>query len=129
MFIFSEDEVDFPVHQPVEENEMLLPEPDGSEVPPDSQGISIEIYDNYKFDHVYDNSLPITLEQERVLQTIETNRVTVVQGKIYTITTFGCKSIISKNICCHKFCITLYKVSYFKVILYQRNQRSAWIKT
>lgn len=108
---------------------MLLPEPDGSEVPPDSQGISIEIYDNYKFDHVYDNSLPITLEQERVLQTIETNRVTVVQGKIYTITTFGCKSIISKNICCHKFCITLYKVSYFKVILYQRNQRSAWIKT
>lgn len=129
MFIFSEDEFDFPVHQPVEENEMLLPEPDGSEVPPDSQGISIEIYDNYKFDHVYDNSLPITLEQERVLQTIETNRVTVVQGKIYTITTFGCKSIISKNICCHKFCITLYKVSYFKVFLYQRNQRSAWIKT
>ena len=128
MFIFSEEEFDFPVHQPVEENEMLLPEPDGSEVPPDSQGISIEIYDNYKFDHVYDNSLPITLEQERVLQTIETNRVTVVQGKIYTITTFGCKNIISKNIFCHKFCITLYKVSYFKVILYQRNQRSAWIK-
>ena len=120
MFIFSEDEFDFPVHQPVEENEMLLPEPDNSEVPPDTQEISIEIYDNYRFDHVYDNSLPITLEQERVVQTIETNRVTVVQGKVF-------KTTVLDVMCCHKFWIAVNKVSYFKLILYQRHQRSAWM--
>lgn len=67
-------------------SEMLLPEPEEEERPSTGllekeQHIATEIYDNYSFDHEYDNTLPITDERQRVVQTIESNRVTVIQGK------------------------------------------------
>jgi len=63
------------------ESEMLLPEEDESDTAPnEEQPISIEVYDNYKFDHVYDKSLPITDVQETVLHTIEANKVVIIQG-------------------------------------------------
>ena len=39
------------------------------------------IYDNYSFDHTYPVDLPITKFQEQIIQTIDSNSVTVVQGK------------------------------------------------
>ena len=62
-------------------NEFLLPEPiDDDEYKSAPQEMSTEVYDNYSFSHVYDNLLPITEEHERIIQTIEANRVTIVEG-------------------------------------------------
>ena len=41
---------------------------------------ALDVYDNYKFDHVYDKDLPITEHQEWVIGTIESNQVTIIQG-------------------------------------------------
>lgn len=67
---------------PIPISEMLLPEPDDSPstLPEKEQHIATEIYDNYCFEHSYDNTLPITDERQRVVQTIESNRVTIIQG-------------------------------------------------
>ena len=59
---------------------MLLPEPDDESPPTQQQEVSTEVYDNYFFEHQYDNTLPITDERQNVVQTIESNRVTVIQG-------------------------------------------------
>jgi len=60
---------------------MLLPEPDEFPANPQQQEVSTEVYDNYSFEHKYDNTLPITDERQHVVQTIESNRVTVIQGQ------------------------------------------------
>ena len=60
-------------------NEMLLPEEDESP-PVQQQEVSTEVYDNYSFEHQYDDTLPITDERQNVVQTIESNRVTIIQG-------------------------------------------------
>lgn len=59
---------------------MLLPESDEEGPPTQQQEVSTEVYDNYLFEHQYDETLPITDERQNVVQTIESNRVTVIQG-------------------------------------------------
>ena len=39
------------------------------------------IFENYSFEHTYSHDLPITQFHEEVIQTIESNSVTVIQGK------------------------------------------------
>ena len=56
------------------------PEP----MPPDHP--ALDVYDNYSFDHKYDPELPITEHRERVLGTIESNQVTIIQGNYLDIT-------------------------------------------
>ena len=38
------------------------------------------IFDNYSFDHTYSPDLPITVYRQQILDTIESNSVTVIQG-------------------------------------------------
>lgn len=71
---------------------MLLPESDDEGPPTQQQEVSTEVYDNYVFEHQYDQTLPITDERQNVVQTIESNRVTVIQG-IFTF----CFFILSQN--------------------------------
>ena len=40
------------------------------------------IYDNYVFHHEYSHSLPITKFREEIVDTIESNSVTIVQGNL-----------------------------------------------
>ena len=40
------------------------------------------IFQNYSFEHTYPPQLPITQFQNEVLSTIESNSVTVIQGKV-----------------------------------------------
>ena len=61
---------------------MLLPEPDDEGPPTQQQEVSTEVYDNYEFEHQYDKTLPITDERQNLVQVIESNRVTIIQGKI-----------------------------------------------
>ena len=49
---------------------MLLPESDGEGAPTQQQEVSTEVYDNYVFEHGYDETLPITDERQHVVQTI-----------------------------------------------------------
>ena len=44
---------------------------------------ALNVYDNYNFEHEYDNELPITEHREWVIGTIESNQVTIIQGKSY----------------------------------------------
>lgn len=39
------------------------------------------IYENYTFDHEYSHSLPITKHREEIVDTVESNSVTIVQGE------------------------------------------------
>jgi len=41
---------------------------------------ALNVYDNYNFEHEYDNELPITEHREWVIGTIESNQVTIIQG-------------------------------------------------
>eukprot|EP00794_Sanderia_malayensis_P020227 gene20227-22203_t len=41
---------------------------------------AFNVYDNYKFEHTYDPSLPITEHRDWVVGTIESNQVTIIQG-------------------------------------------------
>lgn len=66
------------LQQPI--NELLLPEPESEVIYPKDQNIGIEVYDNFSFDHKYDNTLPITDSRELIVQTIDANRATVIQG-------------------------------------------------
>ncbi|XP_054758320.2 ATP-dependent RNA helicase TDRD9-like isoform X1 [Lytechinus pictus] len=40
----------------------------------------VKAYDNYNFDHTYNEELPITKHKDQVLNTIESNQVTIIQG-------------------------------------------------
>lgn len=61
-------------------SEFLLPEPVDCDDKPGLQEMSTEVYDNYSFRHKYDEGLTITAERDHVLQTIEANRVTIIEG-------------------------------------------------
>lgn len=45
-----------------------------------SPEMAVKAYDNYNFDHVYNKNLPITRHKDQVLNTIESNQVTIIQG-------------------------------------------------
>ena len=62
-------------------NELLLPEPEEKTMSTTEKPISTEVYDNYNFVHEYDPLLPITSKHDEVIQTIEANKVTIIQGK------------------------------------------------
>ncbi|XP_023931782.1 ATP-dependent RNA helicase TDRD9-like, partial [Lingula anatina] len=47
---------------------------------PEEPPNSTAVYRNYNFEHTYDKNLPITHYHEDVVDTIESNRVTVIQG-------------------------------------------------
>lgn len=72
---------------------MLLPESDGEGAPTQQQEVSTEVYDNYVFEHGYDETLPITDERQHVVQTIESNRVTVIQGIFILLFLFFIKNL------------------------------------
>ena len=42
------------------------------------------IFENYSFDHTYSPDLPITAYRQQILDTIESNSVTVIQGVLKT---------------------------------------------
>lgn len=42
------------------------------------------IFENYSFDHTYSPDLPITAYRQQILDTIESNSVTVIQGVFKT---------------------------------------------
>ena len=64
-------------------NQLELDSRAPQDVPPEPirEGEAAHIYENYSFDHTYPADLPITKFQEQILQTIESNSVTVVQGE------------------------------------------------
>ncbi|XP_065661782.1 ATP-dependent RNA helicase TDRD9 isoform X2 [Hydra vulgaris] len=80
MSLDTEDLTDNLVSKPEKENELLLPEPEERTNSIEGKAISIEVYDNYQFKHEYDPLLPITSKHDEIIQTIEANRVTVIQG-------------------------------------------------
>eukprot|EP00795_Rhopilema_esculentum_P002873 gene2873-1110_t len=41
---------------------------------------ALDVYDNYQFDHEYDENLPITKNREWIIGTIEMNQVTIIEG-------------------------------------------------
>ncbi|XP_011664855.1 ATP-dependent RNA helicase TDRD9 isoform X2 [Strongylocentrotus purpuratus] len=45
-----------------------------------SPEVAVQAYDNYNFDHTYNEELPITKHKDQVLNTIESNQVTIIQG-------------------------------------------------
>lgn len=77
-FFFRNVSFNQTLQQPI--NELLLPEPESEVIYPKDQNIGIEVYDNFSFDHKYDNTLPITDSRELIVQTIDANRATVIQG-------------------------------------------------
>ena len=44
------------------------------------------IFDNYSFDHTYSSDLPITSYRQQIVDTIESNSVTVIQGVLQALT-------------------------------------------
>ncbi|XP_071496010.1 ATP-dependent RNA helicase TDRD9-like [Diadema antillarum] len=42
--------------------------------------LAVQAYENYNFDHTYNMQLPITRHKDQVLNTIEANQVTIIQG-------------------------------------------------
>ena len=44
------------------------------------------IFDNYSFDHTYSSDLPITSYRQQIVDTIESNSVTVIQGMLQALT-------------------------------------------
>ena len=40
------------------------------------------IFENYSFDHTFSPDLPITSYQQQIIDTIESNSVTIIQGKV-----------------------------------------------
>ena len=64
-------------------NQLELDSRAPQDVPPEPirEGEAAHIYENYSFDHTYPADLPITKFQEQILQTIESNSVTVIQGE------------------------------------------------
>lgn len=40
------------------------------------------IFENYSFDHTYSPDLPITSYQQQIVDTIESNSVTIIQGEL-----------------------------------------------
>ena len=42
---------------------------------------ALDVYDNYQFDHEYDENLPITKNREWIIGTIEMNQVTIIEGE------------------------------------------------
>ena len=43
---------------------------------------ALDVYNNYKFDHDYDEGLPITEHREWVIGAIESNQVTIIKGNV-----------------------------------------------
>ena len=43
------------------------------------------IFENYSFDHTYSPDLPITSYQQQIVDTIESNSVTIIQGMLLSL--------------------------------------------
>lgn len=43
---------------------------------------AVHIFENYSFDHTYSTDLPITSYRQQIVDTIESNSVTVIQGRV-----------------------------------------------
>ena len=67
-------------------NELELDSPEESTLSeptaaPFQEEEAAHIYENYDFDHEYDKALPITRFREEIIDTIESNSATIIQGK------------------------------------------------
>ena len=60
------------------------PQGASDEIPAALREEATHIFENYSFDHSYSPDLPITAYRQQILDTIESNSVTVIQGVLKT---------------------------------------------